>query len=287
MSRRRDSKPTHEGQRAVNVNEFIRAGYLRAIGSSWTVTWFDWANRPAIALDFTYRGDRLEVANSSGGVQAVKVVHKRCGPDSWRQHFKCPIPECPACVDVLFVANFRDYEHGLGCRHCLDLVYGRKAHRALHRMRTIRERHGMEPDPLRPAERPKGMHWQTYWRLRGKLNNLQLRWARAEPLMAPSQAQLFDDLQALPTALDAMIAALRSLPQQTTESAETTWAALEAFDTRYHRLMSESQRTRLYAALPPPPPDPPRVEGGTGMQRRYRPPRPASRRRKQRAEAPP
>src|SRR5271168_1509973 len=98
---RRDSKPTMAGQRAVNVNDWIREGWLRAIGSSWTVTWFDWVKRPVVVLSFAYRGDHLDVANSNGGVQAVKVVHKRCGPEGWRPHFKCPIPDCGACVDVL------------------------------------------------------------------------------------------------------------------------------------------------------------------------------------------
>jgi hypothetical protein len=107
------------------------------------------------------------------------------------------------------------------------------------------------------------------------------------PMLAHVNAQIADDLKSLPAALEGVIAAFRSLPQQSAENAETTWAALEAFDTRYFRLMSESQRDRLYAALPPPQPDPPRVEGGTGTQRRYRPPRPASRRRKQPAEASP
>jgi hypothetical protein len=129
------------------------------------------------------------------------------------------------------------------------------------------------------------MHRKTYDRLCDKLNVLTLRWGRSEPLIAKFQAQLFNDMNSIPAALDVMIQGLRSLPSQSSEKAALVWAALEVFETRYYRLMSESQRDRLYAALPPPPPDPPRIHGGIGTQRRYRPPRPASRRHKMSAVA--
>ena len=269
--------------RHVNINGWIRSGYLRAPGSTWSTTWLDWANRPVVVLTFTYRNDRsLDAANSIGAVQIVNVIHKRCGPSGWRQHFQCP--QCRECVDALFVADFRDYKDGLGCRHCFDLSYGSKAHRALRRISVLRTRAGMDPDFLRPVVRPKGMHRKTFERLRDKLYGLTLRWGRNQPYMAKVQAQLFEDLNTLPAALEAMVEGLRSLPNQSPENADTIRTALDTFHMRYDRLMSEAQRTKLYAALPPPPPEPPRIYGGTGDQRRYRPPRPASRRQIGRAE---
>jgi hypothetical protein len=288
---RHASKATLDGQRAVNINELIRDGLIKTPGNSWVTTWSDWRGQPVVVLTFTYLGStadgnwaaRLEVVNSSGAMQTVNIVRKRVGVDCSRQHFTCPIPGCHECVDVLYVANFRDHENGLGCRHCLELVYGPRPTR---RMLNLRERHGLGSDALGPTVRPKGMHWRTYERLRIRLAKLTGRWIGSVPMLARVNAQIADDLKSLPAALEGVIAALRSLPQQSAENAETTWAKLEAFDTRYHRLMSESQRDRLYAALPPPQPDPPRVEGGTGTQRRYRPPRPASRRRKQPVTSP-
>lgn len=57
------------------------------------------------------------------------------------------------------------------CRHCYDLSYEsrreNKMYRALHKAQAIRERLGGSANMTEPfPEKPKGMHWRTYWRLR-------------------------------------------------------------------------------------------------------------------------
>jgi hypothetical protein len=57
------------------------------------------------------------------------------------------------------------------CRHSDDLVYQRQwdneIYRALHRAQDIRQRLGGSANMMKPfSEKPKGMHHETYWRLR-------------------------------------------------------------------------------------------------------------------------
>lgn len=274
---RREPKQTVDEQRCVSINEWIRDGLLAGPGSSWTTTWLDWAKRPAVVLDFTYAGHEIRAVNSIGRTQTVKIIYARVGPDSWRRHFACPIPGCGRCCDHLYVANFRDYEHGLGCRLCLDLVYGERSAR---RLTNLRQRLGAPPDMLSPVKRPKGMHWKTYDRLRDRVHTETMRWAGSVPIFSKVVDQTYEDIKALGSAHEAMLVTLKSLPNQSAENAATIWATFEAFNKKFDRFMSEWQRDQIYAALPPPAPEPRRVEGGVGTARRYRPPRPASRRRK-------
>jgi hypothetical protein len=83
-----------------------------------------------------------------------------------RPWFICPDVRCGRRVAVLY---------GPGryflCRHCYDLVYEsqreNEMHRALRRAQTIRERLGGSANMTKPfPEKPKGMHHETYWRLR-------------------------------------------------------------------------------------------------------------------------
>ncbi len=258
----------------LSINALIRDGCLKTPGTSWTTTWYPLCAL-SISLGFKYLGYALKVVNSSGGVITVNISKRRVGPEGWRQHFECP--RCTKCVDVLYVVNFKDFENGLGCRHCLDLAYGSTtdddAGRAMRLIHALRERVGWVPGFGNASPRPKGMHWRTYRRRLHEQDALICRYGR-QPMFARSTARFWADIARKPVDLEMMIDALKRLP----ENEEAVWVALDQFEQRYGRLLTEADHARLIAAFPPPPPGPPRIEGGTGTERRYRPPRPASRR---------
>jgi hypothetical protein len=98
--------------------------------------------------------------------EPVPLSWTACNFGGERPWFVCPGAGCGQRVAVLY---------GPGryflCRHCCDLVYEsqreNEMHRALRRTQTIRERLGGSANMTKPfPERPKGMHHETYWRLR-------------------------------------------------------------------------------------------------------------------------
>jgi hypothetical protein len=69
------------------------------------------------------------------------------------------------------------------CRHCHDLAYAcqreRDDDRAARRADKIRSRLGWPPGILNGGgDKPKGMHWRTYWRLQEQY------WAQASKVLA-------------------------------------------------------------------------------------------------------
>jgi hypothetical protein len=98
--------------------------------------------------------------------EPVPLTWTTCNFGGERPWFICPGAGCGRRVAVLY---------GPGryflCRHCYDLVYESQRengmYRALRRAQTIRERLGGSASMMKPfPERPKGMHHETYWRLR-------------------------------------------------------------------------------------------------------------------------
>jgi hypothetical protein len=122
-------------------------------------------NRPARVI-FAYRhrgGSRNEWEEIR---EPVTLEWTPCNFGGERPWFVCPGAGCGRRVAVLY---------GPGryflCRHCYDLVYEsqreNEMHRALRRAQTIRERLGGSANMTKPIpEKPKGMHHETYWRLR-------------------------------------------------------------------------------------------------------------------------
>jgi hypothetical protein len=98
--------------------------------------------------------------------EPVPLTWTACYFGGQRPLFVCPGAECSRRVAILY---------GPGryflCRHCYDLVYESQRengmHRALRRAQAIRERLGGSANMTKPfPEKPKGMHHETYWRLR-------------------------------------------------------------------------------------------------------------------------
>lgn len=96
--------------------------------------------------------------------QTIPLVRTPCYYGGHRVWFCCP--RCERRVAVLYGAGKL-----FGCRHCYDLTYASQQEypgfRLLTKVQKIRERLGGSANMLEPfPDKPKGMHWSTYWRWR-------------------------------------------------------------------------------------------------------------------------
>ena len=98
--------------------------------------------------------------------EPVALTWTACNFGRERPWFICPGAGCGRRVAILY---------GPGryflCRHCYDLTYESQRenamYRALHKAQSIRERLGGSANMTKPFPgKPKGMHHETYWRLR-------------------------------------------------------------------------------------------------------------------------
>jgi len=88
-----------------------------------------------------------------------------------RPWFICPAPDCTRRVAILY--GFPD----LACRNCHSLSYRSQSEtpgdRAARKANKIRRKLGWKPGILnKNGWKPKGMHWDTFWKLYGEHNRL-------------------------------------------------------------------------------------------------------------------
>ena len=98
--------------------------------------------------------------------EPVALTWTACNFGGARPWFVCPGAGCGRRVALIYGP-----ERYFLFRHCYDLVYESQREngmtRALHRAQAIREMLGGSANMTKPfPERPKGMHHETYWRLR-------------------------------------------------------------------------------------------------------------------------
>jgi hypothetical protein len=145
--------------------------------------------------DFTLRWSRNEVETGSVGGRAthdsivLSYRHSRGGSDQWvskeypvqlawtpcnygglRSWFLCPAPGCGRRVAVHYSVDI------FACRHCCRLAYESQRDQiyewALSRAQSIRMKLGGSGSMAVPfPDKPKGMHWRTYQRLRAEHDN--------------------------------------------------------------------------------------------------------------------
>jgi hypothetical protein len=170
------AKATVECCRSIDVLRWSRLGYLRSPRSfSWT--WTRDSERVAsinvetsrclIALTYrsrSYGEDWRDVA------QRVQVAWSPCRFGGERPWFVCSVSSnsayCGRRVTKLYGAG-----HLFACRHCYRLTYASQQesahHEGLLKAQKIRMRLGGSASMLDPfPDKPKGMHWRTYDRLR-------------------------------------------------------------------------------------------------------------------------
>ncbi len=161
---------------ALDVRRLNREGWLRP-GQSFPYEWTRYGEKAAsidvttqpnlVTLLYCYRHPVDELRSVECPIQ---VERSACHYGGQRVWFRCPEDGCGRRVAILY-GNVT-----FACRQCHGLAYSSQrcsaSDRALRRAQAIRQRLGGTAnmyDPFPP--RPKGMHWQTYEKLRREHDN--------------------------------------------------------------------------------------------------------------------
>lgn len=176
---RYNSKKTTEGQHQIDVRLLKKWGYLN--GSTFIGTW-SWSRNGKITGSISYRLEtekmylnyrhRPRGGNWETVQQEITFDRTRCNYGRHRYWFLCP--RCSRRVAVLYGAG----KYFL-CRHCHRLAYSCQQEgvgdRMMRKARRIRQQLGGSRNLLdRFPDKPKNMHWNTYYRLRNKAMRAQL-----------------------------------------------------------------------------------------------------------------
>lgn len=146
----------------------------------YTFTWrWTWTSGDSSSINITTRDNALVLNYRSRNYgeewldqeQYIILVHTECNYGGTRPWFICP--QCSRRVGVL-------YSRGLFlCRHCSRVAYSSKSEnlpdRMLRKANKIRDRLGADYGVQNPLRRPKGMHWNTFWRLKNHVHTLETR----------------------------------------------------------------------------------------------------------------
>lgn len=178
---RANSKKTVESQNQLDIRWLRKQGYLKT-GISGKLSWI-FENETAGAIEYFVKSDRIILLYNyykKSGVKETVEQHlllseTRCNYGGSRFFFICPC--CLRKADLLYGAD----KYFL-CRRCYKLTYSSQQENVKKRMmrkaRELRSQVGGGINLLESfPEKPKGMHWRTYYDLRDKeeeANNLSL-----------------------------------------------------------------------------------------------------------------
>jgi hypothetical protein len=154
-----------EDRLGVDIRELRRAGYFKRPGSRATWCLYAGSGRLISSVDLIIGENRVWFDDRPADLEWTP-----CKLGGTRPWFICPKWSCSRRVTTLYLDA-----GDLGCRHCHGLVYESQsetpADRARRRERKIRRKLGMGPNLVTPlVEKPKWMHWRTYFRLRDIAN---------------------------------------------------------------------------------------------------------------------
>ncbi len=172
-ARWQQGKDTTSDYRQLDVRRLQRDGFLKpgcTFGWQWpcgngtmaTINVHTEKNK--ITLSYKQRSNSKEWKDKS---YTVWLDWTWCNYGDWRAWFLCP--GCGRRVAILYGgATF-------ACRHCYKLAYPcqreNTGDRMIRRANRIRRRLGWKEDILNPnGDKPKGMHWQTFWKLERQHN---------------------------------------------------------------------------------------------------------------------
>jgi hypothetical protein len=157
------SRPICEGC-TIDIHRIHREGRLRT-GNIFVVPWSQ-AGKPC-GQAYVVVGDDVIIIVCSGlipVIQHVPISWTACHLGGRRPWFECPY--CRRRSAVIYIGN-----EEIACRRCFGLAYASQhepvGQRGLMKAQKIRTRLGGSPSMIeRFPDRPKGMHWKTYHRLR-------------------------------------------------------------------------------------------------------------------------
>jgi hypothetical protein len=173
------ARDTCESFKSIDVRRWYREGRLVA-GHSFRWSW-TCLGEPSGTINVSveedavvliYRARSLLAPEWRRAEQRVPITWTNCHFGGQRPWFTCCASvdrrHCGRRVAVLYAAG-----ELFACRSCYNLAYesqqGSPVLRSLSRSLKIRVRLGGSPDPLGPfPEKPRGMHWRTYLRLRAR-----------------------------------------------------------------------------------------------------------------------
>lgn len=122
----------------------------------------------------SYRTQRYDSDEWINKEYPVQLEWTRCNYGGERVWFRCPAAGCGRRVAILYGGSF------FACRHCHQLAYDSQREtrhgRMLLKAQVIREKLGGTPciaDDF--PQKPKGMHWRTYYRLQAQADDAESR----------------------------------------------------------------------------------------------------------------
>ena len=127
------------------------------------------AEQDRLILIYRRSGSNKELKNERC---FVRIANTWCNFGGARAWFLCPALGCTHRVAILYFGD-----GGFVCRRCSRLAYACQredaAQRAASQADKIRARLGWRPGILNSSgSKPKGMHWQTFWRLHRRIDSL-------------------------------------------------------------------------------------------------------------------
>ena len=179
-SGRHGGRPVVEGRQSLDANRLHRKGCLQP---GWCGGWHWTRNGERLSSVALWTDDdrlhlfyRMRTRNNEQEdvEDTVHIVRVPCAFGGSRPYFICPGTSCGRRVAKLYGPGryFR-------CRHCYGLAYRSQREQrhdhALRRANAVRMGLGGMPGMVRPfPEKPKGMHWRTYERLRSQVQQLEI-----------------------------------------------------------------------------------------------------------------
>ncbi len=168
-----NTKDLVEDCRSLDVNRLHREGLLRP-GLYFSWAWKDGQGNVKASIGIRTLPGAVELAYTvtpRGGdprdiCYRVPLTYTTCNYGGGRPWFVCPGRGCGRRVAKLYLGGVYFL-----CRHCYDLAYESqredRATRFLRKAQKIRRRLGGHPGLIHSfPEKPKGMHWKTYERLK-------------------------------------------------------------------------------------------------------------------------
>lgn len=154
----------------LDIRAIARCGYLIPAGAAFSWKWTTGATIRCRSNDrevvLTYNWNKEPVN------QCAAIEWTRCNYGGRRAWWNCP--NCRRRVAVLYCAS-----KYFACRHCYQLCYfsqqERESDRLLRRAWKIRQRLGQVGGGhlQRMVDKPKGMHWHTYFNLMRECNDCE------------------------------------------------------------------------------------------------------------------